>query len=61
MTRTSQKLSFPESQVETLWINAHLATMAESDVPYGLIENAAIAIHDGHIQWIGTMSELLNN
>lgn len=61
MNRNSQKLSFPDSQVETLWINAHLATMIEGDVPYGLIESAAIAIHDGHIQWIGNMSELPNN
>lgn len=61
MTSNSQKLSFPESQIETIWINAHLATMAEGDVPYGLIENAAIAIHDGHILWIGDMSELPNN
>lgn len=50
--------AFAETQVETLWINANIATMASQDVSYGLILNGAIAIHDGRIQWLGAMSEL---
>lgn len=35
-----------------LLTNATLATFA-GDAPYGLIERGAIALHDGHIVWIG--------
>lgn len=52
---------FPESQLDTLWINAHLATMVTSDIPYGLIKNAAIAMQGGRIQWLGSMAELPAN
>jgi imidazolonepropionase len=41
---------------DTLWIHAHLATMAGPG--YGAIENGAIGIRDGHIAWVGQMSEL---
>ncbi len=65
MTRINPTSAFPTAQVETLWVNAHLATMAHSnaadDPHYGLIENAAIAIHDGKIGWVGKMSELPTN
>lgn len=36
-----------------LLTNARLATMANSDAPYGLIENGAIAIVDGEIAYAG--------
>ena len=50
MNAIKQTTTFPESQKETLCINAHLASMAKSDVPYGLVSNAAITIHDGRLQ-----------
>lgn len=49
---------FPTTPIDLLWVNANLATMVEGDVPYGLIEHASIAIHNGQIVWLGTMSEL---
>jgi len=65
----TQIAEFPASRIETLWIHANVATMtgtvdtshteATSDnTPYGLIEDAAIAISDGCIQWVGKMSSL---
>src|SRR5580704_5739474 len=44
-------------QWDVLWINAVIATMA-SGVEYGLFENAALAVKDGKIVWIGSMSDL---
>ncbi|MEE2720266.1 MAG: imidazolonepropionase [Pseudomonadota bacterium] len=41
-----------------LWINANLATMAAGGAPYGAIENGAIGIQGGRIEWIGPMSDL---
>ncbi len=38
--------------------NVRIATMQESDVPYGVIENGAVGIADGNIAWIGPESEL---
>ncbi len=52
---------FPDTVTDTLWVNANIATMAAGDTPYGLMENAAIAVHDGRIQWLGSMSELPAN
>ncbi len=49
---------FPDTATDTLWVNANIATMTAGDTPYGLMKNAAIAIHDGRIQWLGSMSEL---
>ena len=42
----------------TLWVNANLATMRPGGVPYGAVENGAIGIRDGRIDWIGPMAEL---
>lgn len=36
-----------------LYTHANLATMTPSDRPYGMIEDAAIAIKDGQIVWLG--------
>lgn len=38
--------------------NGRVATIAGGDVPYGLIDNGAIAIESGRISWIGKKSEL---
>lgn len=40
-----------------LLINATLATFA-GDKPYGLIERGAIAMHEGHIAWVGAQDDL---
>lgn len=36
----------------------NMATMAETNVPYGLIENAAIVIYEGRIAWAGATTDL---
>jgi imidazolonepropionase len=44
-------------QWDVIWTNAVIATMTPG-VGYGLLENAALAIKDGKIAWIGSMSDL---
>ncbi|HYF17319.1 MAG TPA: imidazolonepropionase [Ramlibacter sp.] len=42
-----------------LWTNARVATLAaDAAVPYGLIEDAALAVRDGVIAWVGPRGEL---
>lgn len=43
---------------DKLFINLHAATMADSSIPYGAIHDAAIAVQDGKIAWIGKKSDL---
>jgi imidazolonepropionase len=43
---------------DTLWTNARLATMTTGGVPYGAIEDGALAARDGLIAWIGAHAEL---
>lgn len=43
---------------DTLWIEVCLATLRESGVPYGAVENGALAVKDGKIAFVGPMSEL---
>ena len=50
-------------QWDTLWINLRLATMAEAQPgPYGMLgevgADAALAISNGRIAWLGTMEQL---
>jgi len=42
----------------SLWINVNLATMTEGHTGYGVVENAALAISNGKIAWLGKMSDL---
>ena len=42
---------------DSLWTNVHLATMAPPH-PYGEIRNAALAVQDGKIAWLGPLSDL---
>ena len=42
---------------DAIWINAHLATMAQEG-DYGIIKNGALGIADGKIRWLGEMSAL---
>lgn len=44
-------------QWDSLWIDANLVT-CESTAGYQLIENAAVAVKDGKIAWLGTEAEL---
>lgn len=41
-----------------LWTNVHLATMVPGGAPYGAIEDAAIAVADGRIAWVGPAADL---
>jgi imidazolonepropionase len=42
-----------------LWTNARLATMAaDTGVPYGLVDDGAIAVQGGRIAWVGRRAEL---
>lgn len=41
-----------------LWIDAHVATMLPGGAPYGAIRDAALAVQDGRIAWIGPAAEL---
>lgn len=46
-------------EADLLIIDVNIATMDPNlDTPYGAIENAAIAIKDGRINWLGPRSEL---
>lgn len=46
------------SRFDTLWYNAHLATMVAGGAPYGAIEDGALATRDGRIAWIGRRADL---
>ena len=43
---------------DRLWTGAHLATMVPGGAPYGAIRDAAIAVADGRIAWIGEAADL---
>ncbi|MDB2387303.1 imidazolonepropionase [Shewanella sp.] len=44
---------------DQIWIDINIATMSPSiAAPYGAIKNAALAVKDGKIAWIGKRSEL---
>jgi imidazolonepropionase len=47
-----------EKQWDALWINSDLATFSGANDDYCAIENAALAVKDGRIVWIGSMNEL---
>jgi imidazolonepropionase len=46
------------SRYDTIWFNAHLATMTPGDTPFGAIEDGAIAARDGAIAWVGRREDL---
>ena len=41
-----------------LFVDLNAATMCKNQNAYGMIENAAIAITDGMIAWVGPVAEL---
>ncbi|MCX7567399.1 imidazolonepropionase [Sulfitobacter sp. F26169L] len=43
------------TQNRKLFTDLNAATMQVSDTPYGMIENAAIAVSDGVIEWVGPL------
>jgi imidazolonepropionase len=47
---------FPET-VDSLWLDARLATMA-GQTPYGLLDQGAMAVNEGRIVWLGAQSAL---
>jgi imidazolonepropionase len=45
-------------KADRLLIDCHVATMVEGTAPYGAIEDAAVAMADGRIVWIGPRAEM---
>ena len=46
----------------TVWLNCKAATLqAGAAQPYGLIEDAALVVSDGSLQWVGPRSDLPAN
>jgi len=45
---------------DTVYVGFHAATMVSS-IDYDSIKDAAIAVENGHIAWIGPASELPNH
>ncbi len=43
---------------DALWTNANLATMVPGGDAYGAVAGTALAVRDGRIAWIGSMSAL---
>lgn len=44
--------------VNTLFTNLAAATMAHDAAPYGMIKDAAIAVNDGHVCWVGSKDDV---
>jgi imidazolonepropionase len=43
---------------DSVWQRVGIATMRSGGVPYGAIEDAALAVRDGRIVWVGARSDL---
>lgn len=43
---------------DAIWINCSIATMQEGNIPFGLLTNAALAVKEGKIVWVGIMDDL---
>jgi imidazolonepropionase len=43
---------------DALWINCSIATMAEGPISYGLLTNAALAVREGLVAWLGPITDL---
>ena len=47
------------NEFDAVWIDVNAATLAaDAGAPYGAIENAAVAIKDGKIAWVGPRAEM---
>lgn len=51
-------MQLDSSSWQSVWVNCHLATMTDGGNSYGAIENAALAVSQGKIAWVGKESEL---
>jgi len=49
------------SSWDLLLTDVHLATMSEGAVPYGIVEDGALAISGGNIAWLGPAAEVPAN
>ncbi len=45
-------------EMDAIWLNARLATMADTGAPYGAIEDGALAVRGGRIAWLGARDDL---
>ncbi len=45
-------------KADRLLIDCHVATLAEGGAPYGAIEDAAVAVTDGRIAWVGPRADM---
>lgn len=43
---------------DAVWINANIATMTENGQPYGAVHQAALAVKDGVIAYVGPQADL---
>lgn len=43
---------------EQVYVNADIATMADTDSPYGLVRDGAVAVASGKIAWVGAGADL---
>lgn len=43
---------------DSLWVNARIATMADTQTPCGETVKAALAVSDGRVAWLGAETEL---
>jgi len=51
-------MTINSSAWQTLFINVNLATMTDGANSYGTIENAALAINEGKVAWLGKADDL---
>jgi imidazolonepropionase len=42
---------------DQLFTHARIAAMSDGPIPYGLIEDGAVAVKDGRIAWVGRQSD----
>ncbi len=57
MTNTICASNSPQ-RWQTLWLNVNLVTMIETEDDYGAVKEAALAISDGKIVWLGKEVDL---
>lgn len=43
---------------DTLWLDARVATMVPGGLPYGAVEDGALAVSDGRLAWVGRRVDL---
>ena len=43
---------------DRIWIGGHLATARDDGPPFGVVEDGALAVRDGHIAWVGKEARL---